>query len=67
MLRTLENQSDLIPHAERVSLALALNDQVISHERERYTSNALNKLIQSRPTGLNDQGLWNRLGLPPRP
>lgn len=67
MVRTLENQSDLISHAERTSLALALNDQAIRHEKERHTRNVLNKLIQSRPTGLNDDDLWNRLGLPPMP
>jgi hypothetical protein len=67
MVRTLENHSDSIPHAERTTLALALNDKVIKHEQQTYMRNALKKLIQSRPTGLNDPTVWDNLGLPPKP
>ncbi len=68
LLRTLENHRETLSHYDREILVLALRDQEVDTQHSRrWMRKSLNELIQSRPTALNDNNYWIKLGLPEKP
>lgn len=65
LLRTLDNHRDTISHSQRVTLVLAVRDELITtNQSSARIGQTLNELIQSRPTVMGDPHQWSGLGLP---